>query len=361
MTIDFDMSKFLFCQPIDRRHPQPPRRWGPAAIGAALLIALFAAACSRETPPRQPGTPLKITATTGMVADTVSRIAGARGEVRGLMGAGVDPHLYKPTRDDLESLTRADVIFYSGLLLEGKMADTLSRVGRTKPVFAVTERIDASKLLRDEENPDHPDPHVWMDASLWALAAEVVGQSLAQVDPDGSSHYLALAREVMQECLELHEYGKAIMSTVPESRRVLISSHDAFGYFGRAYGLEVLGVQGISTESEAGLRRINELIDTIVSRDIGAVFVETSVPRKSVEALIEGARARGAKVSIGGTLFSDAMGPADTYEGTYIGMLDHNLTTVARALGGDAPERGWRGLLASPVAVQPRPSEDGAP
>jgi manganese/zinc/iron transport system substrate-binding protein len=337
--------------------------FGLATLALALywLGPVMLAGCKRVEPPREAGAALRITATTGMVADIVARVAGERGAVRGLMGAGVDPHLYKPTRDDLEALMEADVIFYSGLMLEGKMGDTLVRVGRQKPVYAVTELIDEGVLLRDEENPDLADPHVWMDASLWALAVEVVGNALAEVDPSRADEYHERARIVAAECLSLHEYGTKIMATVPEERRVLISSHDAFGYFGRAYGVEVLGVQGMSTESEAGLRRINELVDTVVSRGIGAVFVETSVPRKSVEALIEGARARGATVRIGGTLFSDAMGPAGTYEGTYIGMLDHNLTTVARALGGEAPERGWGGKLSQPAGSgAPEESTPGA-
>ncbi len=284
-------------------------------------------------------------ATVGMVADIVRNVGGEHVSVEQLMGAGVDPHLYKATRDDVDAIMRGEIVFYSGLMLEGKMSDTLVRVGRDKPVFAVTELIEPEFLLTPEDSGGHDDPHVWMDVSAWSKCVDVVANALVEFDASHADDYRANAAAYQAQLAQLHEYGKKCIGTIPEGKRVLVTSHDAFNYFGRAYGLEVMGVQGISTESEAGIKRINELIDLLVSQDVGAVFVESSVPRKSIESLIEGAASREHTVEIGGELFSDAMGPAGSYEGTYIGMLDHNITIVTRALGGDAPVDGMQGKL----------------
>jgi manganese/zinc/iron transport system substrate-binding protein len=291
--------------------------------------------------------PFKATTTVGMVTDIVRQVAGDKATVTGIMGAGVDPHLYKPTRDDVASMMRADIIFYSGLMLEGKMTDTLIKIARTKPVHAVTESIDEQYLLEPEEMQGHYDPHVWMDPMAWARAVEAVGKALAAYDPANAEHYRQNAAAYLERCEELAAYGRRVLSTVPEPSRVLISSHDAFNYFGRAFGLKVMGVQGLSTESEAGLQRINELVDYIVNQGVRAVFVESSVSPRNIEALVQGVRSRGKALRVGGELYSDAMGAEGTYEGSYLGMLDHNITTVARALGGEAPERGWQGRLSA--------------
>jgi manganese/zinc/iron transport system substrate-binding protein len=230
------------------------------------------------------------------------------------------------------------------------MADTLIKLARSKPVHAVTELIEEKYLLEPEEMQGHYDPHVWMDPSAWAKAVEAVGKALAKYDPANAEQYLKRAAAYGQECQQLHAYGKKVLATIPAKSRVLISSHDAFNYFGRSFGLQVLGVQGLSTESEAGLQRINQLADFIVEKEVKAVFVESSVPPKNIEALVEGLGSRGKQLRIGGELYSDAMGAEGTYEGTYLGMLDHNITTVARALGGQAPERGLAGKLAIPAA-----------
>jgi manganese/zinc/iron transport system substrate-binding protein len=280
-----------------------------------------------------------------MVTDIVARVAGDKASVKGIMGAGVDPHLYKPTRDDVAALMRADVVFYSGLMLEGKMSSVFEKMAKRKPVHAVTQLIDESYILESEDQAGHPDPHVWMDPAAWARAVEAVAAKLSRFDPSNERLYHSNARGLTEECLALSTYGRSALESVSPNRRVLISSHDAFRYFGRAFGLEVYGVQGISTESEAGLRRINKLADAIYERGIPAVFVESSVPRKTIQALVQGLRARGRELLIGGELFSDAMGEPGTYEGTYIGMIDHNITTIARALGGKAPERGMNGRL----------------
>ena len=297
--------------------------------------------------------PYRITATIGMVADIVRQVAGDRGDVTAIIGEGVDPHLYVPTRSDVAALMEADIVFYSGLLLEGKMTDTLIKVARSgRPVHAVTELVDESVLLAPEEFAGHFDPHLWMDVSGWILAVDAVTGALAEFDPAGADGYRERADAYRATLDELHDYALHAVGSVPEQQRILVTAHDAFNYFGRAYGLEVEGIQGMSTESEAGLDRINRLVDLLVTRQIGAVFVETTIAERNVRALIEGAAARGHTVAVGGELFSDAMGQPGTYEGTYVGMLDHNITTVARALGGEAPERGFQGKL-SHAAAQP--------
>ncbi|HMP74141.1 MAG TPA: zinc ABC transporter substrate-binding protein [Kiritimatiellia bacterium] len=286
--------------------------------------------------------PIRVVATVGMIGDLVEQVAGDRAEVVTLIGAGMDPHSYKVTRRDVARLSEADVVFYNGLLLEGRMGDVLARIGRSgKPVIAVAERLDASLRLEDPEAKGKDDPHLWMDVGLWSGALEVIAEALGAFDPVDAERYRARAREARATLLELDEAVRRAMQTIPEARRVLVTAHDAFQYFGRAYGMEVMGIQGISTESEAGLRDINRLVGVLVERGIGAVFVETSVADKNVRALVEGARARGHTVKIGGELFSDAMGLPGTYEGTYVGMMDHNATTVTRALGGTVGESGW--------------------
>jgi manganese/zinc/iron transport system substrate-binding protein len=325
----------------------------PALFLAALIVTAGAVGfvgCSSGTNAQQnsataKGYPIKVTCTVAMVADVVREIGGEHVAVTQLMGPGVDPHLYKATSDDIAALSRADLVIYSGLMLEGKMTDLFVRVGRTKPVFAITERLADADRLEPEDFAGHYDPHVWMDVRLWSKCAAEVGKILAEFDPAHADNYRARTDDYVARLTKLDEYGKSALATVPTESRVLITSHDAFNYFGRAYGLEVQGVQGISTESEAGLQRINELVDLLVKRKVKAVFVESSVPRKNIQALVDGAKSRGHEVVIGGELFSDAMGDDGTYEGTYIGMLDHNITTVARALGGTAPVRGLNGTL----------------
>lgn len=288
-----------------------------------------------------------IVTTVGMIEDIARHIAGDRAEVIGLMGSGVDPHLYKPTRSDIRRLMDADVIFYNGLLLEGKMADALIRAATGgKKVYAVTELLNEGDLLLEpEEFEGHYDPHVWMDPLAWIAAAEVIKEKLGLYDPEGKEVYRANRKAYAEQLQELDAYAQRVLTSVPEEQRVLVTAHDAFNYFGRRYGYEVVGIQGLSTESEAGVRDIENLVDLLVDRKIRAVFVESTVSERNIKALIAGAKSRGHEVIIGGELFSDAMGNADTYEGTYIGMIDHNVTTIARALGGDAPELGMNGKL----------------
>ena len=238
-----------------------------------------------------------VVATIGMVADIVRQVAADRGEVTAIIGEGIDPHLYVPTRSDVAALMEADIVFYSGLLLEGKMTDTLIKVARGgRPVHAVTELVDESALLAPEEFAGHFDPHLWMDVSGWMLAVDAVTGALAVFDPDGADGYRERAAAYRATLAELHDYGLGAVGSIPERQRILVTAHDAFNYFGRAYGLDVEGIQGMSTESEAGLDRINRLVDLLVTREIEAVFVETTIADRNVRALIEGAaraRARG--------------------------------------------------------------------
>jgi len=313
-------------------------------FGALALASVVAAGCDSSAKAR-PRYPYKVTCTVGMVTDVVRRVSGENAVVHGIIGQGVDPHLYQATRADVARLLDADVVFYSGLMLEGKMADALIKVGRSRPVFAVTELLDESLLLEPPEFKGHFDPHLWMDVSLWKKCTEMVARSLEEYDPPHTAAYRANYERYAIELDALHQYARKSLATIPKSQRVLVTAHDAFNYFARAYDLEVRGIQGISTESEAGIADINRLVQMLVERNIKAVFVESSVSDKNVRALCEGAAARGHTVVIGGTLYSDAMGPPDAYEGTYVGMIDHNVTTITRALGGDAPPRGMLGKL----------------
>ncbi len=315
-----------------------------------LMLVLAITGCGEPTavdrPGRQGDEPVKIVATVGMVGDIAKAVAGDEANVTVIMGEGTDPHLYKPVRDDVTHMNAADVVFYNGLLLEGKMSDVLVKMSRGRPVVAVTETVDETLLLSPDKFAGHYDPHVWMEPTVWAACVDVVAETLAEYDAAKADAYRERAAAYKQDVLALDDYGKDVLSTLPDGSRVMITSHDAFNYFGRAFGLDVMGIQGLSTESEAGLQRMNELVDLIVDKKVKAVFIESSVPAKSMEALVNGAKDRGHDVVIGGTLYSDAMGSAGTYEGTYIGMIDHNITTVARALGGEAPAGGMNGKLA---------------
>jgi manganese/zinc/iron transport system substrate-binding protein len=319
------------------------RRGVLAGALIALAPAVLAPAARAQ---RRAGAPLSVLATTGMVGDLVREIGGERVRVEVLMGAGVDPHLYRATREDVAKMLRADVVFYNGLLLEGKMSDALVRVARAgRPVYAVTELLPEDILIEPDGADGHFDPHVWMDPRAWSRAAELVAETLARHDPAGAATFRRNLEALLARIAALDAYAERVLATIPEHQRVVVTAHDAFNYFARRYGIEVLGIQGLSTESEAGVRRIQELVEVLVERRIPAVFIETSVPDRNVLALIEGAAARGHRVVLGGALFSDAMGDPGTYEATYIGMIDHNVTTITRALGGTAPERGFQNRL----------------
>lgn len=274
--------------------------------------------------------PIKVVTTTGMVADLVRNVGGDQVAVTQLMGAGVDPHLYKASTADVKLLSNANLIFYSGTHLEGKMGDIFVRLARTKPTFAVTEAIDEKYILETEQGAY--DPHLWFDVSLWSQAAGVVRDVLVDFDPSHANHYRERARTYQKELTDLQEYAKKEIGSIPRERRVLVTAHDAFRYFGRAYDIEVRGIQGISTENEAAVKHVNELVAFLCRRKIKAVFVETSVSERNIKSLIEGCASQGHEVKIGGELFSDAMGEAGKPEGTYQGMIRHNVEIIVEAL-----------------------------
>lgn len=317
---------------MDAQSPSAAHRLLPFLLILCSALAFALHGCS-EKPPAAGR--LTIVSTTGMIHDLVRRIAGDRADAAALMGEGVDPHLYKATPGDIHKLSSADIVFYNGLHLEGRLGDVLSKLSERKPVVAVGEAIDPKLLRHPAEFEGHPDPHVWFDVSLWAKAAESIRDALIKADPAGKDAYTASADTLLKELAELHTWCTTQIATIPQQHRILITAHDAFGYFGRAYGIEVRAIQGISTDSEASLRDIAALVDTLVKSSVPAVFIESSVPRKTIEALVEGCRARNHPVVIGGELYSDAMGSPESDAGTYIGMVRHNVTTIVRALAGE--------------------------
>jgi manganese/zinc/iron transport system substrate-binding protein len=292
------------------------------------------------------GQPLTVVATTGMIADAARRVGGDLVEVRALMGPGVDPHAYRQTRSDIVAMAHADLVLSHGLYLEAQMENFLRGLAAEGNVVAVAESLPRELLRAHDDYADKFDPHVWMDPDLWAGVVLSVRDALIATRPEGEAAFRANAEAHLAEIAGLAGYAGGVLATVPPEARVLVTAHDAFSYFGAAYGFEVVGIQGISTESEAGLRRVSDLVDLLVSRRVGAVFVESSVSDRNIRALIEGVAAKGHQVVIGGELYSDAMGEAGSYEGTYLGMIDHNATTIARALGGTAPAGGMAGRLA---------------
>jgi len=315
------------------------------ALSAAALPAICLAICGcgdGKTDADSAGgagtgekTAVRVVATTGMVADLALRVGGDRVAVTGLMGPGVDPHLYKASEGDVRRLQRADLVLFNGLHLEARMGEVLARLGERKPSRAVSAGIPEDLLMEPAGGGGAHDPHLWFDVSLWARAIDVVRDALAGVDPAGAGIYAANAERYRVELAELHAYILRRAGSVPPAGRVLVTAHDAFGYFGRAYGFEVRGLQGISTATEAGTADVADLAAEIAERRIPAVFIESSVPRRSIEAVRAAVRARGFEISLGGELYSDALGDPDGPAGDYIGMVRHNIDTIVAAL---APE-----------------------
>lgn len=305
-------------------------------LSSLLVTSLVSTAgCGDGTAP-DPDAPLRVVATTGMIADTASRIVGDLATVEGLMGPGVDPHLYKASESDVRTLADADLILYNGLYLEGKMGDILVKLARQRPVVAVSEAISHDRLREPPELAGHFDPHLWFDVALWSDTVAPITDALVELMPEHESTLRASAEALRADLLELDAWVAARVLEVPEARRVLVTAHDAFGYFGDRYRMEVIGIQGISTLAEAGLQDVDRVVDLIVERQIPALFVESSVPRRTVEAVQAAARDRGHDVEIGGELFSDAMGAAGSPEGTYDGMVRHNVNTIVDGLLGGA-------------------------
>lgn len=282
--------------------------------------------------------PLKVVTTTALIADAVTQIGGDFVTVQSLMGEGVDPHLYKPAPGDVRLLSGADVILFHGLLLEGKMEEILRSLGARKSVYAVTETIPIERLLHPEGFTGSPDPHTWFDVSLWIISVDRIAEILSRHLPTRRPEIESARSNYAAELKELEHTIRVRLSAVPPENRVLVTAHDAFGYYGRAFDFEVLGVQGLSTESEASLRDITSLVEVLVTRKVPAVFIESSVPRRAIQALIEGSSSRGHTVNLGGELYSDALGAAGTPEGTYVGMMLHNARQIASGLASESSQ-----------------------
>lgn len=310
--------------------------------GAAMMVAAGGGVPAKA----QSETPLSVVATTGMIADAARQVGGDQVTVQALMGPGVDPHAYRQTRTDIVAMINADLVLWHGLFLEAQMQSFMHELGEQKPVVAVAEAMPKDLLIAHDDYADKYDPHVWMDPERWTHVVAAVRDALIAARPEAEAAFTANAEKHLTDVKALAEYARKATASVPPEARVLLTAHDAFNYFGLAHGFEVLGIQGISTESEAGLNRVAELVDLLVERKVGAVFVESSVSDRNIRALIEGAAARGHEVVIGGELFSDAMGEEGTYEGTYLGMIDHNVTVISGALGGTVPQGGMLGKLA---------------
>jgi manganese/zinc/iron transport system substrate-binding protein len=305
--------------------PVRPIRRRCGATLVFLAVGPFASAARAE--------PAAVVATTTVVADLVRQVGGERVTVDCLMGAGIDPHSYRATPRDADRLARARLVVASGLHLEGKLSELLSRLARRVPVTAVADGLPRDELLSVGDGLY--DPHVWFDAKLWSRCVPAVAAALAKLDPEGRGEYEARAADYGRRLEALDGRLRERLATIPERRRVLVTAHDAFQYFGRAYGVEVVGVQGTSTEAEAGLADINRLVGMIVSRGIPAVFVETSVSDRNVTALREGAKARGRDVAIGGSLYSDSLGGAGSGAETLEAALTANVETIVAGLAGD--------------------------
>lgn len=292
----------------------------------------------------QPARPMAL-ATIGMVGDLLRGVGGQALTVETLIGEGVDPHLFRPTRQDIARILRADALFYNGHRLEGRMSDVLERAAaQGKPSLAVAESLPRARLRQHDDYPDAADPHLWMDPALWAETLPAIAETLRRL-PRLNRDLAAGVAETHARLHRLDAYAREVLAPIPAERRVLVTAHDAFAYFGRRYQFEVKSIQGLSTEAEASLARIEAMVRLILERRLPALFTESSVPDRAVRALIEGVAARGHRVALGGTLFSDSMGRPGTYRGTYEGMMDHNITLISRALGGSAPERGLNGRL----------------
>lgn len=307
-------------------------------IGILLTIGLLfsAVACGGTTAAGTGGEAddgrVNVVTTTGMVGDVVANVGGEHVIVTSLMGAGTDPHLYVASASDVDRLQAADVIFYNGLFLEAQMEDILEQIAENKPSVPIAGRLDEGRLLPSVNYADEFDPHIWFDVSLWAETTDVVRDTLKEIDPENAADYDANAAAYRAELEELHHYVLEQAARVPEQQRVLVTAHDAFNYFGRAYGFDVQGLQGISTQAEASTADVQELARFIAENEIPAIFVESSVPVRNIEAVQAAVANLGFDVEIGGQLFSDAMGDAGTPEGTYIGMVRHNIDTIVGAL-----------------------------
>ncbi|KJR41504.1 zinc ABC transporter, periplasmic zinc-binding protein [Candidatus Magnetoovum chiemensis] len=303
-------------------------------LSMVLMVSLSLMSCAVKDKDASSGK-VNIVTTTSMIADIVKNECGDLANVTSLMGAGVDPHLYKASAGDVTTMSNADIIFYNGLHLEGKLVEVLENMGKKIKTVAVTDTISRDKLSAPKEFQGNYDPHVWFDVQLWIEAAKHTEDVLIKAIPDKADKIRANAEKYIADLRQLDDYVKAKASSLAPSQRVLITAHDAFNYFGRAYSFKVMGLQGISTASEAGTADVKALSDFIVENKIPAIFVESSVPHRNIEALQAAVLAKGFDVKIGGNLYSDALGSPDSAEGAYVGMVRYNIDTIVNALKGD--------------------------
>jgi manganese/zinc/iron transport system substrate-binding protein len=302
----------------------------PALVFLFVPVSCFSLATAQEAP-------LEVVTTTAMIADVAQNVAGECATVTPLMGPGTDPHSYRASADDTRTLGRADLILYSGYALEGELGDILERLAQSRPAVAVAEvAIPQDKAIATDDAYG-VDPHVWMDVSLWARVADVTADTLSELAPACAETVQANAAAYAGELAALHDWVAESVATIPEQQRILVTAHDAFGYYARAYGLEVAGIQGISTAAEAAIGDIRSTVDIVIERGVPAIFVESSVNARTVEAVQQAAASQGVETRVGGELYSDAMGEPGTAEGTYIGMIVHNTRTLTQALGGSVP------------------------
>lgn len=290
---------------------------------------------SEDTDSASDGDPINVVATIAQIGEPLSVIGGEYVDVETLMGPSIDPHLYNPTQSDMSRMAEADIVFYSGLNLEANMIDAFQSIGESKPVLALGETLPETDILEDEEEAGEPDPHIWFDLDLWQQALDAAVEELKDYAPDYADVFEENKQDYFAELVAVKE-DAAKLADIPEEQRVLVTAHDAFGYFGQMHDIEVIGLQGLSTESEVSISDINETIDIIQEHQVPAIFVESSINPDSINAVIDGARDAGVEIELGGELYSDAMGEAGTEEGTYIGMYRYNVDTIYDALSGGA-------------------------
>mgnify|MGYP001220626626 CR=1 FL=1 len=294
-----------------------------------ILIGIVSCFKKKEVSPSQK---LKVVSTIGMISDIVNEIGGDKIEGIALMGPGVDPHLYRPSEGDVRKLNEAHLIFYNGLHLESKMLTLFDHVKKNKPVVAVTQTIPESRLLTPPEFEGFHDPHVWFDLGLWEFAVDVITTALIELLPAEENFFLTQKDRYLTDLRALKQVSLAAVQTIPVEQRVLVTAHDAFNYFGQFYDFEVKALQGISTQSEAGIEDVQALVQFIVDRQIPAIFVESSIPKRHLQAVQESVKSKGWNVEIGGELYSDALGAPDSAAGTYLGMIQHNVNEIVTAL-----------------------------
>lgn len=299
-------------------------------IFLSLICIVLFASCNNSV--KNNDGKLNIVTTTTMITDLVKNIGKDSVRVQGLMGSGVDPHLYKASEGDVSKLTGADVVFYSGLHLEGKLVDVFEKMGRNTNTVALAEVLDKNTLIGSENFASSYDPHIWFNINYWKQITKYLTEELSKLDPDNAAFFKKNEKAYLKKLDALEKKVKETIKTLSKEKRILVTAHDAFNYFGKEYGFEVVGLQGLSTATEAGVQDVQKLAQLIIEKEVKAIFIETSVPKRTIEALQQAVKSEGFDVKIGGTLYSDALGSAGTKEGTYLGMFKYNVNTIINAL-----------------------------